>query len=127
MNYKLIKLAYKFQPWDYSFMFNIEREMLNKMLSFYMSKERHTVGAEEIVKDLKLALRLLVIIFDEEDIKWFEKDFNLPYYVNTRNAKRFISQDREKWDPYYKYDLRYRKAWYLYNKLRYYKALSWWD
>lgn len=126
MNYKLIKLAYKFQPWDYAFMFNIEREMLKKMLSFYMSEEVHT-GSEEIVKDLKLALRLLVIIFDEEDIEWYKDGFNLPYYVNTRNAKRFISQDREKWDKFYEYDLRYRKAWYLYNKLRYYKALSWWD
>ena len=45
-NKKLIKSAMKFQPWDFGFNLEIEREMLNRMYEFYSSDKPVAVGSE---------------------------------------------------------------------------------
>ena len=66
---------------------------------------------------MQLAVRLLDIARDE--------DLDFKGYVNTKNINRFISID--KYDIDILPTLRIEKAWYLYNKLRYYYMKEWWD
>ena len=124
-NKKLIKLATKFQPWDYIFSTRMERAMLIRVLEYYQNKESDYCS--EQIRDIKLALKLLDI-FDCEDISCKYSNGNWEYtkYVNTRNSERFLVRETLE-SPLFKDILRAKKAWYLYNKLRFYKMETWWD
>lgn len=130
-NKELIKRAIKFQPWDYSYNLEIEKEMFKKMHEFYSSDKPVSMGYEKVARDAKLAINLLDILL--ENNKSYVGNFGPKghkvvqvKYVNTRNASRFIKD--VKFDNPYAIDaLRVKKAWYLYSKLRYYKMKTWWD
>lgn len=64
---------------------------------------------------------------------------DFPKYVNLRNASRFMSSAEYPKGPYesaeeqksrtehFKKDVREAKAWHLYNLIREYKMLKWWN
>ena len=56
---KLVELAKKFQPWDYGFNLEIEREMLNRMYKFFSSNKPAVMGSERAAREIKLAIKLL--------------------------------------------------------------------
>ena len=130
-NKKLIKLAMKFQPWDFGFNLEIEKEMLNRMYEFYSSDKPVAVGSERVAREVKLAIKLLGIIMEEDSaISWRglgnPNKWTMVKYVNIKNANRFgISFELN--SPILKDYLRKTKAWYLYNKLRLYKMQTWWE
>lgn len=129
MKLRKIKLARKFQPWDFGFNLEIEREMLNRMYKFYSSDKPVAVGSERVAREVKLAIKLLGIIMEEDSaVSWAEigniHGWKLNKYINTRNANRFGTFfDLE--EPLMKDNLRQAKAWYLYNKLRLYRMQTW--
>lgn len=139
-NKKLLKLASKFKPWDWGYMIALEKQMLKQMQEYH-ANSNITVDNPEIARQIKWALRLLDIA-DETKSAWhcsgslFKNDGNynswIDTYVNTKNWKRFISipytsntPDFDK--PHIQDHLRQRKAWYIYNKLRFYHLQWWWD
>lgn len=130
-NKKLIKSAMKFQPWDFGFNLKIEKEMLNRMYEFYSSDKPVAVESERVAREVKLAIKLLEIIMEEDSaVSWGGLDnpnkWTLVKYINIKNASRFgISFELE--EPLMRDDLRQAKAWYLYNKLRLYRMLTWWE
>ena len=128
---KLVKLAEKFQPWDFGFNLEIEREMLNRMYEFYSSDKPVAVGSERVAREVKLAIKLLGIIMEEDSaVSWTEigniHGWKLNKYVNVRNASRFW-HFLELEEPTIRDYLRQMKAWYLYNKLRLYRMRTWWE
>ena len=128
---KLTKLAEKFQPWDFGFNLEIEREMLNGMYKFFSSNKPTTMGSERAAREIKLAIKLLEIIMEEDSaVSWTEigpiHGWKLNKYVNVRNASRFWNF-LELEEPTIRDYLRQMKAWYLYNKLRLYRMRTWWD
>ena len=130
-NKKLIKSAMKFQPWDFGFNLEIEREMLNRMYEFYSSDKPVAVGSERVAREVKLAIKLLGIIMEEDSaVSWTEigniHGWKLNKYVNIRNASRFGTFPKLE-EPIMKNYLRQTKAWYLYSKLRLYRMHTWWD
>lgn len=64
---------------------------------------------------------------------------DFPKYVNLRNALRFVSlaehpkgsfvsaEEQKTRTEYFKKDVRKAKAWHLYNQVREYKMLGWWN
>lgn len=126
---KLIQATLSFEDWDYMFNLRVEQEMYKSMYRFYScNKENKPMSSnyKEIAKDLKLAIDLLDIIVDNASIY---KD-EILYYVNTKNAYRFVKYKIPENESYKKlvlWDLRQQKAWHLYNKLRLYKMNTWWD
>lgn len=130
-NKKLIKSAMKFQPWDFGFNLEIEREIMNRMYEFYSSTKPVTVGLERVAREVNLASKLLGIIMEEDSaISWTKVNdihrWKLNKYVNTRNVNRFGILFKLE-SPIIKNYLRKTKAWYLYNKLRLYRMQTWWD
>lgn len=130
-NWKLLQKAYKFKPWDYGFMLDLERACYEQMIPYY-EKYGHLVNHEEVARDLKLAIKLIDII-TEDDVaydmaessevdKW---QFYLTKYINTKNSSRFGLSKLDQ--PVLVNGLRVKKALYLYHKLRYYKLRTWWD
>lgn len=130
-NKKLIKSAMKFQPWDFGFNLEIEREMLNRMYEFYSSDKPVAVESERVAREVKLAIKLLGIIMEEDSaVSWGglgnPNKWTLVKYVNIKNASRFGTFP-ELEEPIMRAYLRQTKAWYLYNKLRLYRMHTWWD
>lgn len=145
-NKKLLKLAGKFQPGDFGYMLQIEKQMLKQMQEYH-STANITVDNPEIARQIKWAIKLLDIA-DETNSAWqtsgklfiangdkLERNPNcgeyLTTYINTRNWKRFFTFPDEvniNWKYLHTQDhLRQRKAWYIYNKLRYLYLMWWWD
>ena len=143
-----IPTLYKDREWDYSFMLEIEQKKLKNMIKWY---EQNNYGISTsgpiTVKQMKLAVRLLDIILEKENF-WSidypedyefvvdhkyqplpETSFVIEKYINTKNYKRFFSwlNDSAMKSPSWKIDLRIRKAWYLYHKLREQYMMNWWD
>ena len=143
-----IPTLYKDREWDYSFMLEIEQKKLKNMIKWYEQNDYgHSVSGHRIVREMKLAVSLLDIILEKENFwsidypKGYEFVVNHTYkplpetsfvidkYINTKNYKRFFSwlNDNAMKSPSWKIDLRIRKAWYLYNKLREQYMMNWWD
>lgn len=121
-----IKKAFEnYRWWDYGYMLDFEKAIWKDWLDKYTKKEfTHALDeySDRCAKIAKLALKLLEIYEYTIDIS---KD---KIYVNTKNAKRFISFNY--FDPgnvYHVSELRCEKAWHLYNLLRYYKLQEMWD
>lgn len=121
-----IKKAFEnYRWWDYRYMLDFEKAIWKDWLDKYTKKEfTHALDgySDRRAAIAKLALKLLEIYEYTIDIS---KD---KIYVNTRNAKRFISFNY--FDPgnvYHVSELRCEKAWHLYNLLRYYKLQEMWD
>lgn len=130
-NKKLVKLATQFQPWDYGFNLEIEREMFKKQYEFFSSDKPIAVGSERVAREVKLAIKLLRIIMEEDSaVSWGglknPNKWTLVKYVNIKNASRFgVNEHLDK--PVFLDLLRQEKAWYLYNKLRFYRLRTFWD
>ena len=143
-----IPTLYKDREWDYSFMLDIEQKKLKNMIKWYEQNDYGISTSGLItVKQMKLAVRLLDIILEKEkfwsidypegyefvvDHKYKplpETSFVIDKYINTKNYKRFFSwlNDNAMKSPSWKIDLRIRKAWYLYHKLREQYMMNWWD
>lgn len=143
-----IPILYKDREWDYSFMLEIEQKKLKNMIKWYEQNDYGISTSGLItVKQMKLAVRLLDIILEKEkfwsidypegyefvvDHKYKplpETSFVIDKYINTKNYKRFFSwlNDNAMKSPSWKIDLRIRKAWYLYHKLREQYMMNWWD
>lgn len=102
---------------DWAFMLDIEKEKLTQCIKFFTDNGYH-INNSRIISKMKLAVRLLDIAIDE--------DLDFKGYINTRNMNRFIS-NLYNYEPDLLPTLRTKKAWYLYNKLRYYYMKEWWD
>lgn len=141
------KLLEKDFDWDYAFLLNIEYKKLAEMYNYFKSS---TDTTPFVARDLRLCLRLLDIVLKKDDLQLefskvkFERMENKMYkvenlhiakyrklYINPRNATRFCefkfpSNDHDI-EIMHLNELRKAKAWYLYNKIRYYKMFEWWD
>lgn len=135
-NKKLLKLAEKFQPWDYSYLISIEKQALKQMLEYHRKAdiiEEHS----RIANKIELAIKLLDIA-DETTMAYkssgnvFGEGFKdwVNVYINARNWRRFIySPQWSMFDwtkPCLLHYLRVQKAWHLYNLLRSNYMQDWW-
>ena len=117
-----------FSPFDYSFMLDNERAMLADMYRFFISDDSIVSDKLEIAKQLKLAVDLLNIIQEYDNVIYRSDDgkITLNVYVNRRNLARFYPEGLGE-GPLLNNVLRQKKAWFLYNKLRYLYMRGWWD
>lgn len=114
-NKAIIKAAAKFQPWDYSFMLDVELKMLKNMQQYFANSHLADTDSR-VAKQIELALKILEI----------SQDIDVVSYVNTKNAYRFDSYEDP--NPFIaKIIVRQNKAWHLYNKIRTYYMLTWWN
>lgn len=118
--------------WDYDFFLNIQDKKLSFMEKYH-NNSQICMENSWIASRIKMARSLLYIARSLDSDK-HEECFWTPY-VNIKNANRFC----DKWDYLLKsnkdnkkkqralYDLRKKKAWYLYHKLLFLYTQGWWD
>ena len=81
---------------------------------------KKTIGNEELIRKIDLALRLLDIITDRF---WDGGSVR----VNTRNMNRFGIHEWNGKPEILRYYLHEQKVWHLYHKIREQYMRSWWD
>lgn len=140
--FKYAKLAYNDWDWDYYYMLSLERAKLEDIAN-YFSKSNIAEGDWAVARDAKICIKLIDIINGKDssyDIKYKEK-YNLEKFdiirlkrVNIKNIKRFMNISCcNRYNIYLdsrhiiEDDLRERKAWNLYCKIREYNMKSWWN
>lgn len=145
--YKVCQNIYDF---DYTGILEVEKHQIERTRDSIIHFHNH-LNWKRDVEHMNLALKLLKIAMEEDDSyeivsgdSWIEpipeEDLytwksNTVYkstkYINTRNSKRFSKLNYNKYDeddrPLFLDHLRVEKAWYLYNKLKYYWERSFWD
>ena len=129
------------EAWDACFLLEIEKRKLTEIRDYIAKHKRHVDWAFD-VRDMNICLKLLDIILEKDQYytSWLNNCYGvtphkqLPFtvYVNMRNYKRFIPTiDVDKYNEsllsHLHSNMRKEKAMYLYNKIRAYKMLGWWD
>lgn len=119
---KSLKKAFEqYRWWDYNYMLKFEKAIWKDWLDKYSKKElTHALDeySDKRAAIAKLALKLLEIY--EYEI------LTNKIYINTKNARRFfrLFDSNNILDLA---ELRWTKAWHLYNLLREYKLPEMWD
>lgn len=114
------------REWDWSFMLEMERRKLKRMANWFEKNGCHE-NVEYDVSKMRLAVKLLDIVIEDTDSSFL--------YINLKNINRFLCPSMSEWtlkniengELMAREGLRVQKAWYLYNKLRYYFLRNWWD
>lgn len=120
------------KPWDFTYLLLLEYAKIKEMRDFikkHGSHEDHT----QVVRDMSICLKLIDIILERDSLRYDVDTGKNRTYINTRNGLRFGNT----WESYVfnnnpsgellKDCLRISKAIHLYNKIRTYRILSWWD
>ena len=126
--HKILKSVNRARPWDYGYC----QETLYHYLEYqadYFEKSQHFVGWERAVKEIRLCKSLLEIVMEKRDLLDFSCDRpKLKIYVNTRNAKRFISDENaDMIKAIWQLELYERKANRLLYKILEERSRNWWD
>lgn len=134
------------KPWDYAYLLAIEQRKLKEMAN-YFKRSQLTVGWERQVRECELCVKLLDIVMERD--KYYTAWLNTNYggkafregkqgmysfskHINIRNAHRFFSNahfdvDKPVLTNSLRVELRRRKAFHLYHKIRLYRMMTWWD
>lgn len=153
----VMKEAYKGRPYDYGFLYQLEKTKIKEM-SDYLEKADRFVGVEFVVRDMRICLSLLEIMLGERSTFHYTGDLvfkeipeeekkegeflegdkmlvptpGFKYYcdvhVNLKNMKRFVSS--EKLCDFYTihpHEFYELKARALYHKIRFDHEEEWWD
>lgn len=137
--FKYIKLAYNDFDWDYYYMLILEKAKFEDIANYFT---KSNIAEEDwaVARDAKICIKLIDIIIGEDssyDMKYNQKNFDviITKYVNIKNIKRFDESNyfsnayKTNVDLRYlvKDDLRIKKAWNLYCKIREYNMRDWWN
>ena len=135
-----------FIEWDYTSILLAEKAAIERMLKTYKNTDEMS---KYTIDRLQLALNLLDIILGNKEITKRIKnqdeskkdsliDFGKIYCykllvpVNIKNAKRFSNNTdidllkKYKGNALFEEEYYIRKAFYIYNKLRFYNMQTWW-
>lgn len=149
--FSYFKVCRKVYDFDYSGILEVERHQIERTRDSITHFQSH-LNWKRDVERMNLALKLLSIAMEEDNISeqvsgnhWTEgpderglyewksdAKYEATKYVNIKNAYRFSKMPKEHYtDSDIKGlnldHLRVDKAWYLYNKLKYYWERSFWD
>lgn len=130
------------QDFDYNSILEVEYLQLKRVRDCIKKYHSH-VDADRDLEKMNIALKLLEMLKNEEygvldviegsDDPLGKRTYVCTKYVNTRNAKRFVSDvfvqsfRKSEIKNFYKAELYEEKVWRLYNKIRLEYMKTWWD
>lgn len=128
-NDTVINSVLRFEPFDFGFLLEIERQSLIQMRD-YFKVSNISEDDYKVYTQIRLAVQLLNIVLEEDSAYHYNNGESfVDIYINPRNSYRFmksVSSNVIKNNPILLDDLRIQKAWFLYNKLRFYSMQGWW-
>ena len=145
---KLHKALMKSYPWDWTFLYDLEKAKIEEMCKYHEKHQRFE-GWEYVVRDMKLCMKLIDIFTGKISLFHYDGDFvfepiegtdnfkmtttddfkyNCDVYVNTKNIDRFCeNENQRKYFLEYPDNLYVKKAKNLYHKIRMERDEMWWD
>lgn len=120
------------KPWDFAYLLELEYHKIKEMRDHH-KKHQSWEGCEIAIRDMTTCLNLIDIILEKDKRRYDVYTNNNRTHINIRNAKRFANYfegkvfEKSEVSAVIKNMLRIEKALYLYNKIRAYKMLTWWD
>lgn len=104
---------------------DIDSESVLKLEQYQLGRIMRSSLSERDKERINLAIKLIDIILDVDDLlEYNQGEWTINKYVNTKNLSRYM--DDGNINAVIKWNLRQRKAWHLYHKLRLYYMQSWW-
>ena len=135
-HWKTVKKAWCGYPFDYNYMLDLQQAKFEEMYNYFQNSDI-VADAHMIRRDLKLIIKLLKIIREEE--LCFTYDINGDSFkrgqyrclvnVNLNNIDRFVKNEKEKKfiKEKMQHELYIYKAKNLYYKLLMNRLETWWD
>lgn len=145
---KLHKTVMKSYPWDFGYLYDLERAKIEEMCKYHEKHQRFE-GWEYVVRDMKLCMKLIDIFKGEVNLFHYNGNLNFvpiegsdnyevkesddfkyvcDVRVNTKNVNRFCDSEYDKkWFIEHPHELYVKKAKCLYHKIRIEKDEYWWD
>lgn len=128
------------QPWDYEYLLSLEQRKLREMAKYFKSDKCWAMDGHLHARDCELCVKLIDIIL-EQDLKtkkWYTSVYqketeDVPFskYINIKNQHRFgfdcSITTVLKYKEILKIELRKKKAFALYQKIRLYRMMKWFD
>lgn len=121
------------QPWDFTYLLLLEYHKIKEMRDYLAKYGRHE-NHSTVIREMSICLNLIDIILERDSHRYDIESNKNRTYINIRNTHRFFGNN---WDKsiytkdscgeLLKDSLRIKKAIHLYNKIRAYKILAWWD
>lgn len=104
---------------------DIDSESVLKLEQYQLGRIMRSSLSKRDKERINLAIKLIDIILDVDDLlEYNQGEWTINKYVNTKNLSRYM--DDGNINAVIKWNLRQRKAWHLYHKLRLYYMQSWW-
>lgn len=130
-HWKVIKEAILGYPFDYCYLWELEKAKLVEMQKFF-EESNITIDDPKTAKEINLAIKLLDIMLFEDDLYEFNhrtREYECLVKVNTNNIDRFIFNQCEKNFILDKmpHELYVVKAKHLYYELMKNKIRGWWN
>ena len=126
--HKIRKSVNQARPWDYGYW----QETLYHYLEYqaaYFEKSQIFVGWEKVVKEIRLAKSLLEIMMEKREIAYYSGLIpKMKVYVNTRNARRFVTYENADFTKaMWQEELYIKKATRLFYRILEDRSRAWWD
>ena len=125
---KIRKSVNKARPWDYGYWYDTLYHYLEYQAA-YFEKSQIFVGWEGVVKEIRLAKSLLEIMMEKRDIAYYSGlTPKMNVYVNTRNARRFVTYENADFTKaMWQEELYIKKATKLFYRILEERSRAWWD
>ena len=122
--FSYINVAVSIYDFDYTSILEVEKHQIIRVRD-RIAKYDNYDDCNHNIEWINKALACLNIVLEDGCIQLIDNEWKIPYYVNTRNAKRFCKT--ENYSSIFVLDaIRITKAWILYNKIRAYHLKRWW-
>lgn len=136
-----IPLLWNTEPYDYSFLIDIMRKQLSDMADFFESDDTWTIEADNKAKEMRIAIKLLDKVYEEEYgteyFDNFEKKYGeaIPIFDNDNTYKKLYDKfgiterelKEEVSDEFWKSQKKQQKAHRILWKYIEHHIQGWWD
>lgn len=128
----LVKTAITFEPWDWTYLMNLERAALVQMVAYHRQSQTF-VGWDRAVREMETCIRLIDIITEDVELTTGFPDYKFCRAFNYKNMGRWaieaeqVMVEKSLHKGIFMESIYRKKAEYLYHKIRAEREQTWWD
>lgn len=129
---ELVKEAIEFEPWDWTYLMNLERAALVRMVAYHRQSQTF-VGWDRAVREMEICIRLIDIITEDVKLTTGFPGYKFCRTFNYRNMDRWATKleqtivQESLYKGLFMESIYRKKAEYLYHKIRAEREQTWWD
>lgn len=128
----LLKEAVNFEPWDWTYLMNLERAALVRMAAYHR-QNRAIEGWDKAVREMEICIKLIDIVTGDVELTTGFPDYKFCRAFNYENMDRWATEleqtivQESLHKGLFMESIYRKKAEYLYHKIRAEREQTWWD